>query len=52
MEAFEFGKGNSRKIVLLPGNMMSWRQFEHELTQGYLKGTRAHRVRKLLAHRA
>lgn len=27
MEAVEFGKGNSRKIVLVPGNMMSWRQF-------------------------
>ena len=25
----EFGKENSRKIVLVPGNMMSWRQFEH-----------------------
>ena len=25
----EFGKANSRKIVLIPGNMMSWRQFEH-----------------------
>ena len=24
----EFGKDNSRKIVLIPGNMMSWRQFE------------------------
>ena len=29
MEVQEFGKGNSRKIVLIPGNMMSWRQFEH-----------------------
>ena len=29
MEAVEFGKENSRKIVLIPGNMMSWRQFEH-----------------------
>ena len=28
MEAIEFGKENSRKIVLIPGNMMSWRQFE------------------------
>ena len=27
MEVQEFGKGNSRKIVLIPGNMMSWRQF-------------------------
>ena len=27
MQAFEFGKENSRKIVLIPGNMMSWRQF-------------------------
>ena len=25
----EFGKENSRRIVLVPGNMMSWRQFEH-----------------------
>lgn len=29
MEAVEFGKENRRKIVLIPGNMMSWRQFEH-----------------------
>ena len=29
MEVQEFGKGNSRKIILIPGNMMSWRQFEH-----------------------
>lgn len=28
MEAVEFGRGNSKKIVLIPGNMMSWRQFE------------------------
>ena len=28
MELAEFGKENRRKIVLLPGNMMSWRQFE------------------------
>ena len=28
MEAVEFGKENSRKLVLIPGNMMSWRQFE------------------------
>ena len=28
MEVQEFGKQNGRKIVLLPGNMMSWRQFE------------------------
>ncbi len=28
MEAVEFGKENKRKIVLIPGNMMSWRQFE------------------------
>lgn len=27
MEVREFGKENSRKIVLIPGNMMSWRQF-------------------------
>ena len=26
MEVQEFGKQNSRKIMLLPGNMMSWRQ--------------------------
>ena len=25
----EFGKGNDPVIVLIPGNMMSWRQFEH-----------------------
>jgi pimeloyl-ACP methyl ester carboxylesterase len=29
MEVVEFGKENSRRIVLIPGNMMSWRQFEH-----------------------
>ena len=28
MEVQEFGKQNSRKIMLLPGNMMSWHQFE------------------------
>ena len=29
MEAVEFSKGNGKSIVLVPGNMMSWRQFEH-----------------------
>ncbi len=29
MEAVEFGRENRRRIVLIPGNMMSWRQFEH-----------------------
>ena len=29
MEAHEFGKENSRKIILIPGNMMCWRQFEN-----------------------
>ena len=29
MEAYEFGKENRRKLVLIPGNMMSWRQFEN-----------------------
>lgn len=29
MESVSFGKENKRKIVLIPGNMMSWRQFEH-----------------------
>lgn len=28
MQAIEFGTENTRKIVLIPGNMMSWRQFE------------------------
>lgn len=28
MEVHEFGKENSRRIVLIPGNMMCWRQFE------------------------
>lgn len=28
MQAVEFGKEHGRKIVLIPGNMMSWRQFE------------------------
>ena len=28
MEAYEFGTENSRRILLIPGNMMSWRQFE------------------------
>lgn len=28
MEVHEFGKENSQKIVLIPGNMMCWRQFE------------------------
>ena len=29
MEVKEFGKDKPRKIVLVPGNMMSWRQFEN-----------------------
>ena len=29
MDIHEFGKENGRKIVLLPGNMMSWRQFRN-----------------------
>ena len=29
MEVQEFGKENGRRIVLIPGNMMSWRQFEN-----------------------
>jgi len=29
MEVVEFGKENSRKIALIPGNMMSWRQFKN-----------------------
>ncbi len=29
MEFVEFGKENRRKIVLIPGNMMSWLQFGH-----------------------
>ena len=28
MEAHEFGKENKEKILLIPGNIMSWRQFE------------------------
>jgi len=29
MQAKEYGKEHERKIVLIPGNMMSWRQFEN-----------------------
>lgn len=29
MQAKEFGKEHDRKIVLIPGNMMSWRQFKN-----------------------
>ena len=29
MKFFEFGMENSRKIVLIPGNMMCWKQFEN-----------------------
>ena len=29
MEAYEFGKENEKKIILISGNMMSWRQFEN-----------------------
>ena len=29
MEVVEFGRANERSIVFVPGNMMSWRQFEH-----------------------
>lgn len=28
MEAYEFGRDNEKKILLIPGNMMCWRQFE------------------------
>ncbi|MBR3313948.1 MAG: alpha/beta hydrolase [Atopobiaceae bacterium] len=28
MQAREFGRGHNRRIVLIPGNMMSWRQFK------------------------
>ena len=28
MQAKEFGRGHNRRIVLIPGNMMSWRQFK------------------------
>ena len=28
MDVHEFGKENPLKIVLIPGNMMCWRQFE------------------------
>lgn len=29
MEVKEFGSDNSMKIVMIPGNMMCWKQFEH-----------------------
>ena len=29
MEVWEFGEENSRRIVLIPGNMMCWKQFEN-----------------------
>ena len=29
MEVQEFGSDNSIKIVMIPGNMMRWKQFEH-----------------------
>jgi pimeloyl-ACP methyl ester carboxylesterase len=28
MEAVEFGRGNARTILLIPGNMMTWHQFD------------------------
>lgn len=28
MEVHEFGRGNDKKIVMIPGNMMCWKQFE------------------------
>lgn len=28
MNAVEFGRGNGQKLLLIPGNMMNWRQFE------------------------
>ena len=28
MNAVEFGRENGQKILLIPGNMMCWRQFE------------------------
>lgn len=33
MEVQEFGRENGRKIVLIPGNMMCWRQFENVIPQ-------------------
>lgn len=29
MEVQQFGKENHRKVVLIPGNMMTWRQFKN-----------------------
>jgi len=29
MEVHEFGRGNDKEIVLIPGNMMCWKQFEN-----------------------
>ena len=29
MEVQEFGTRNARRIVMIPGNMMCWKQFEH-----------------------
>ena len=29
MEVHEFGTDNSIKIVMIPGNMMCWKQFEY-----------------------
>ncbi len=31
MEAYEFGKKHKRKILLIPGNMMCWKQFEDSI---------------------
>lgn len=28
MEIVEFGEENEKKILLIPGNMMSWKQFD------------------------
>ena len=35
MEVKEFGSDNSMKIVMIPGNMMCWKQFEHVIYREY-----------------
>ena len=37
MQAKEFGKEHERKIVLIPGNMMSWRQFKNVIPIKHLE---------------
>ena len=51
MEVHEFGSDNAIKIVMIPGNMMCWKQFEHViplLEQDYHVGLRGFPLQNLM----